>query len=617
MAFPTTPEETLKYFLFKVMSEEDATRFMSLKEVLAACEAQEPKWQAVYALTVHFHVIGRFSDLAEFTYQQECQITQEQVNQIVSKFLDSFSKAKEQHGLFLIILLYSQYVFCLKKGEEKEKINLINPVIEFEISQQGYPFVGYGKLLAANMLIPILVKEGDYKDAVGAMTKVAECLPTEDVFTQLDQLVDNRLIQLEGIPVGQYTELGHLEVPYSDSMNEDSPENELANFLDSVAHICELCKNIVEEETKTNTLASYSLEKLNKTTVQYWAWKLGCIVGYLVLKDKFVRNNLHDMCAWGYNTWPNGTVIASLLVNDISNRDRKVILDRLFAMWLFHSTSKDENLHLTNASPTNDLFWAMRIGFAEAMQGRAVAIVPQISLTVKEPQIGTALTYADLRQLKDHETLNTKLDTVLEVLKLLPDRDAEQYKAMFAWPQDMEPFLQENLTANTFASLPKPVQELLKDAEAYYRSKNRPWAPNMSLSIAIEGTFNEFFLTDLNKHYGQKWVNQHFSSYNTQLSKWGSYFCKLCSKALKSGEPNITSFLLTQYRYMDFKKLHELGNTMVKEAATKKNLIGHFNYQDKLLAFLELRELTIVSKHRPSIIKQMVELFGGKKDDTR
>ncbi len=203
MAFPTSPEETLKYFLFKVMSEEDATRFMSLKEVLAVCEEQEPKWQAVYALCVHFYVTNRHRNNMEFQdyiNQQVAEINNIENPMAILNNVTPKLSGHESYWSLLFWLYLGQ--FGIFTNQEKESEEFLKDAISKEMDSKRYPFIGYGKLMAANALIPILMKESNYEVAVGAMIKVAECLPREDVFSQLDELTSDWLAFCESIPGG-------------------------------------------------------------------------------------------------------------------------------------------------------------------------------------------------------------------------------------------------------------------------------------------------------------------------------------------------------------------------------------------------------------------------------
>ncbi|MDO8636010.1 MAG: hypothetical protein Q7R34_07165, partial [Dehalococcoidia bacterium] len=687
MAFPTTPEETLKYYLFKVMSEEDATRFMSLKEVLAACEEEKPKWQAVYALSVHLHVLGisqarpEFRDYVEkrMVELESCIELHREITRILPTSLkDAVDKAvatmdsmnlasiycawaslitegkldreKERLLQFLIPLcraidraikpfrdemrrylagikdtkkldtieplrdkiskdefqyepwwqfLYSlldeqssafSRVFGLNKSDTSDAgIQLQKEIISDEIDAERYPFVGYAKLMAANTLIPILLKQNDYEAAIGAMTKVVECLPTEEVFLKLEELVDKWLNFCETSPL-------------------ETDEFQWVGLIDRVSTIAEIAREMPDESID-RCFEAKSLAAADKYSEDFWAWKFGYIVGRLALavhltlqKGEIPLGVYYQDIARG--DWLNGYVVASLLFGCDPAAN-------YFPMWL----PARGHQCLTEVAPTNGLYWAMRVGFADAVRGKSLAIVLPVPLALKEPQIGTVLTYADLRQLKDHETLNTKWDTLSKQIELLPALVAEQHKAMFAWPQDMEPLLQEALTVSIFASLPLPVRELLKDSEAYYRSKNRPWGPNMALPQAVEETLNYFFIAPLTRYYGEKWVQTNFVGYRTQASKWGAYFLRLCSdrRCRKSTMPDITPFFSKHVPSLDYNMLFVLGQSL-KEAAERKNILGHSGNSDKYRAFIELRELAIVSKKRPSVLQQIVELFGNKRD---
>ncbi len=639
MAFPNTPEETLKYFLFKVMSEEDATRFMSLKEVLAACEEAGPKWQAIYSLSVYLYVIGYFKDTAKLGTYIDQPITKIEDNKYIGQILGSLFKNKEPEepwSLFLGMLMYGQFFFSIENmNQSKAVLKLVTddiflqsyrtqaPIecpasnttcpmgfVEESINTQAYPFINYGKLLSGLTLSNIFLKEGNHKAAIEAMAKVAECLPTEDVFSQLANLIDICLHRCENIQVELYSN------PETCEFSKDSPEELWAALFDSLSAIAALCPVYDLDVVPYSCNQKSSLADMNKAAKDYWAWKFGYIAGQLA-RIPHASEFVYYAAANGFDEYrPYAVTVQSLLDGNYH--------ENAFGIWLgLAGQGRDElDMDLSAASPASQTYWAMRVGFADSMREKSVAAVQQSPSSIEKlDQIQTAVESSGLRLVrheqnttKEHETLNTKLDTFLEVLKLLPDQAAEQYKAMISWPQDMEPLLQEALTAVTFASLPSPVQESLKDAEAYYRSKYRPWAPNMALPQAIEETLNLFFITSLTRYYGEKWVQANFAGYRTQASKWGAYFLRLCSdrRCSKPTQPDITPFFGKRFPSLDYDALSILGQSLM-EAAERKNVLGHFGNKDKNRAFLELRELAIVSKDHPSIIKQMVELFGNIK----
>lgn len=608
MAFPTTPEETLKYYLFKVMSEEDATRFMSFKEALPACEAQEPKWQAVYALCVHLHVIGRFSDLAEFTYQQECQITQEQVNQTVRKFLDSFSKSKEQHGLFLILLLYSQYVFCLKKEDEQAKIDLIKQVIEFEISTEGYPFVGYGKLLAANMLIPILMKESNHKTAVEAMAKVAECLPNKEVFEQISELVGSWLRQCEAIPLHEYT-----RQPGEMIGNCPKVEGRLVDLLDAVANVVEICPmRLGDDDVERLLVEESSLEKAPKESAEYWTWELGYVLGRLSNIDVVVRRNLLDLCAWG-DIGQNANVVASLLFNYEGSRNWKHANDVMRGMALFRSAGQDSPaINLQDVPPTNPLYWAMRIGFADGIREKIVAIVPQSSPIQKLEKIETITSSAFQWQIKGFEEMRVLLQGMTD--RLPPS------------PEDIETYLLETLD-DTFDRLPLPVRDHLKQAELDFKSGIHQSNARVEFVKTVEAALDCLFTSPLRSYYKQYKLGWPFTESlpnetNPEygIRKWGEQFCKLAQPMSQQlgniNQPGINRFLKDHYPNLNYCELEGLGKSL-QDVQKLRGGSAHYQSQfplnKEIEQLKELRKMVLGLEGHPSIIKQMVELFGNKR----
>lgn len=605
MAFPTAPQETLKYFLFKVMSEEDATRFMSLKEVLAACEEENPKWQAVYALSVHLHAIGRFRQTAEFsnylTQQKFTEIHHGLYSEALSRSTDRYlGKEPWMHWLWELLitqLAYSEY-------KSTDVMEMFASVLSHDVNAQGRPFVAYGKLMAGNTLMPLYLVEANYKAAVEAMTKVAECLPTEDVFTQLDQLVDHWVFQCENIPVQEYS----IE---QDKMNGHCPEVEgrLVDLLDSVASAVGTCHNSLGDEEVSQLLLAtdLGLGKAGKTSSEYWAWKFGHVLGRLSHRDRIVHQNLLALCCWG-DIGNNAPAIASLLLSREVSTDWQQAHEYMRGMAMFRSSAEHgTNVDLSNVSPTSRLYWAMRIGFADAMLEKTVAVVLQAPLTVKDLQIGTTLTYADLTQLEILNQIKKKLDRLPPSL------------------EEIETYLLETLD-DTFDGLPLQVRDHLKQAELDFRNGTRQSNAKVEFVKTVEAALDCLFVSPIRSYYKQsklEWPFTELLPNGTKpeygIRKWGEHFCKLAQPISQQlgniNQPGITRFLKENYPDLNYCELEGLGKSL-QDVQKLRGSSGHYQSQfplNKEIAQLkELRNMVLGLNGGPSIIKQMVELFGGK-----
>lgn len=632
MISPPSPEEILEKFLFKVMSEEEATRFSNLKEVLVACEEAEPKWQAVYALSVHLFLIAHLSPTAEFngyTEQQRAQISDSKyISDIWKRSWESKKIDIDGAPFFLASLMLGQ--FCCWKGQEDQREDQMDAgkgflKLAMTTSEEGkgHPFVAYGRLLAANTLKPIFLKEANHKAAVEAMTKVAEGLPTEEIFSQLDELADIWLHHCESIPVEQYTEYTDIYLMFEKYIPEGSAEAQWVDLLDRVASIatiaeeltkeasqrCREVSSIQTEEASQRCLESQSLREA-KNSEDFWAWKFGYIVGRLTTRVS--KEILMDMCnprLMGHGDWPIGAVAASLIAGCASDK-----WDYYWTMWICRSG--DSGLDLTDVSPTSGLYWAMRMGFDEAIRREATAAVSPIPSIKKVEDIVTS---SAIRHIRHDEITTKKFDEMGETLGSVPPLLNEILRRLGSLPpspEEIRQWLEDSLSPEIFTRLPLEVQDYLVKAERAFQGKTNLADSKLDFVRAVEAMLDSFFIHPMQHYYGKH--GKQWPYKNMGLRDWGELFCKVARtytqfSNVNLDEPNIHLFFKKFCPKADNKKLTELGEAL-QEVQRLRSGSAHFQHHTEFMLQKEeqqlegLREMVLGLKG-PSVIRQMFELF--------
>ena len=223
--------------------------------------------------------------------------------------------------------------------------------------------VSFAKMLLSWEIAPRLANKGNHSRGIHLLTEAAREFPFVITLRYIGALVDALMERcMKANDLGQWVDL-----------------------IDSIANIVSICKN--EEEIEQ---LDPSPSKCEVTSSNYWAWKFGNIVGKLYIYEKTdIIGPLMEDYYPSLTEWKNGLAFVSLW----SECDEKRVWEiaRIFYHEMWERTSSYEGAALFEEGAESGLFWAMRIGLADAFlehrmsaEKFASTIQPQVLTDISE-----------------------------------------------------------------------------------------------------------------------------------------------------------------------------------------------------------------------------------------
>lgn len=194
-------------------------------------------------------------------------------------------------------------------------------------------------------------------------------------------------------------------------------------------------------------------------------------------------------------------------------------------------------------------------------------------------------------------------------------------------PEEVEKSLQDALTAEIFHSLPFDVVEHLIEAETYFNSRTEKSKSKLGLTVALELLLDNLFIEPVQSYYKNhrlQWDFRNHRGYpltSHDLLDCGKLFCKLAGPQFQATKnvnvPGISQFLKEHCRAFNITHLNELGE-LLQKAQLQRGASSHgqreYLLEKERRQLEELRQMILGLNGRPSIIRQMVELFGTERD---
>ncbi len=389
-----------------------------------------------------------------------------------------------------------------------------------------------------------------------------------------------------------------------------SPQKQWAEFLDSVSAIAGLCPVGDWDVIPDSCVNKSSLRDINRDLKDFWAWKFGYVAGKLARIPVAVESVGWSACTGVDDYRPYAAIVQSVLD---SNPDGSY---SSFSTWLgLAGQGRDEpDMDLSTASPAGQTYWAMRVGFADGMLNKAVAIVPLTGSVEKD-----ILSSIGVRQVKHDLIMNEKLDEMIQNQRILMARSQPSL-------EEIETYLLETLN-DTFDRLQLQVRDHLKQAELDFKSGIRQSNARVEFVKTVEAALDCLFISHLRSYYQQcklGWPFMAPSSIGTKneygIRQWGEHFCKLAQPMSQQlgniNQPGINRFLKENYPKLNYCELEGLGKSLQDVQKLRGGSAHHqneFPLNKEIEQLKELRKLVLGLGGRPSIIKQIVELFGKQK----
>jgi len=282
---------------------------------------------------------------------------------------------------------------------------------------------------------------------------------------------------------------------------------EWVNLFDRAAGITEICG----EADASGVLPS----DCRVTSPQFLAWKFGQLVARFAIRNALYLGDTKQLLPNGYpgdgtvvdsvlwecgSGWGNGTVVSSLLCEYDERRNWQILRQHYVSMW--ESSSRYQWLSLCEAGTWTDLYWAVRIGFADKMSEtteKGVFVRAQSEPLPINRDIGMTkdiITTVALRQLKEQQDLGK----ILELLQELIERQPPSI-------QEVLSFLEQQLRS-VWQKLPPDVADKLLEAEQIYKSGTRLTFATISFAQAVETCFRYYFVNPFANYMKEEGVEE-------------------------------------------------------------------------------------------------------------
>jgi len=645
------PEAVFLEFLKQLMGEDGLT-FLNLDNAITAVKQAQTSWQApfaigLWALPLLYQHDTDSPDKHEFLYRFPPNIDIQNKEKILSSVLLVFGLSSQIHSnsydkeyskLIDLCLeaLESQYnsltpsemsdenlhllfhvrfalgVLLLLKGDEERATKILREMVSTKTRKRGqtwssegleYLDIGETKLFAAIVLQGYYAERHDYNMGLYLLSEAVASSHigyySKNLLAFVPSLLESFADKCErGNDFGEWFE-GWVDL------------------FDRAAAIIEICG-----EADTNG-DSPSICTVNSP--QFLSWKYGQLVARFAIRYSAEWDESEQLLPTGYSgeDWGNGTIVASLLCEYEEHRDWQNLRQQCVSMW--ESSSRYQWLSLCQAGTWTDLYWAVRIGFAEKMLEitKQRALVP--SQTPQSPVISDIEITRDIastiaiRQMKELHELG-KLDELLSSLQVALDERLPSSKA------DIHDQLQKKLSS-VWDKIPAKVMSSLVKAERYYKTEvdddqAKGWF-NRAVEASIHYCLRDPFVSFRQKR-GFKKTNIAFAprgqnqpAYSKGVNKLSLFEWSLTIDMTIAPINNrstlelidLKRFLKEYFGDLPVSALKQLHRSLQDFCLRKDSQHDHpSRYEEEIQELKQMRDLAL-GINRPSIITQIFQLF--------
>lgn len=489
------------------MTEEEVEQFSNLTEAITYIKQAQPCWQAPYSVGVHaawLHIAGTDADKAV------CQNLVGLALEPMEALLETLTPKAAAEGLSLQVRLlagrasedslrmlfqvrFALGFLLLANGKREHAIDIFskmaatkpswNPYTGHLVDGPGFirqtKDISWAIWLTATLMQTVYEEDGDYKEALDLITGAWAFNPelSEIFTTKVPVLLDYWAAECEREDATTAYDFPTLE------------------WLDLFAEAAELL-SVCQEADTAGALPS----DCKHESAQFLAWKFGQIAGKVVAPDnRWHEDPFHNFRQFlfltttrdeesnlqrGYEKTDQALrAVLSLLSEYELHRDWQKARQRYVSMWARSLTY--QGMPLSEVGPETDLYWAMRIGFADKVLELTKQLVP-VGLPPNMPE--TAATRMPL----SIEKLVYMLDQ--KVIPTLGRIEQQQ-----PGPQKVVALLEQQM-GGIWEKLPPDVADALVDAEQGYLEGTRTLGATWSFHRAVELFFRCYFVNPL-VHY--------------------------------------------------------------------------------------------------------------------
>jgi hypothetical protein len=659
------PHDQLLEFL-KLLMGEDGLTFLNLDNAITAVKQAQLFWQApfaigLWALPLLYHFETDSQGKHEFLYRfpkdidsqnkemlltsvsmvfgLSFQIHPKNKGELVSDLVDSALEALEsrhnslsaevpgyvltdQQTHMLFHIRFALGILLLVKGDTERAKLILREMAATKTKRRGptwspegldYLDVGETKALAVTVLHGFYAERQDYNMALYLLTEA---------------LASNAL--------GFYSEsllvfTQSLLVSFAEKCERENDFGDWVDLFDRATKITEICG----EADVSGELPSSCKE----TSPQFMAWKFGQIVARFAIRNrsslgdskKIVPNGHQDHGAGensmlgfeygGYGgDWLNGTAVASLLLEYNEHRNWQILRQQYVSMW--EALPRYQWLSLCEVGTQTDLYWGMRIGFADQM------LTTTEKMSVIQHQTEPSTIVRDIQTTKDIASTialrqvkqQVDSDKMFELLQKLIERQPPTQ-------QEIKHQLQQRLSS-VWSKLPAIVVDNLIEAEKYNKTgvntgEAKGWfhkAVEASLQCCVVEPLVSFIQKRNNKTIAipfppPRGAEPKNSGALRKLSlwEWSIVFEVLSMPVDKSlaslGAEDIRRFMKENFGELPLPALRELSGTLRDFCQRKDSQHQHVpRYEEEIQELEQMRELALGIR-RPSVITQIFQLF--------
>lgn len=619
-------EDTIKNFLSLLMNGDDIATFSNLDHAITIVKEAQPCWQAPASIGVHAAVFHLAETDAEATLLQDLigralAPLETLLESLAPKAGEKALGEERAHLLF-----HSRFglgFLLLASGDEERAKTVLHQMAATRLPMRGVEVragpgiirltrdITRGKLLAALFMQGVYKRKEDYGEALYLITEAVACNPLSPVLPALTEqapaLLDHWAERCEE----------------EDASTEyDSPT---LGWLDLFAEAAEIL-SVCQEADSSGALPN----ECKGEAAQFLAWKFGQIAGEFATHGRwrdgpfgastqFIREDWR-VIGEEFNLLREGekvsralNVVAALLCEYEPNRVWEKIREHYILMW--NTSYTYQGTSLSELTPESDLYWAMRIGFADKMLeaqqhriiGAPVSILPTIHSIEGVKDILSAIA---LRELKLQQSLD-------EIIERQPSSKRE-----------IGQFLEQQLNS-IWVELPAKVIDTLVKAESYYKTEVNNDDAKVYFAKAVEAALNHRFVTPLIDYMQKRCWKQievcflqgretrsGEALHKLSLLEWAEIFGIISTPRVKGladlAMPQLLEFMKQHYRWQRLPDLHPLAQSL-QRIQTYRGGSAHYQeassrYEREVWKLEEMRKL-VLGIGQTSVIGQIFKVF--------
>lgn len=619
--------ESVKTSLSFFMGEEETERFLDLSYPLTLLKRGQTSWQALVSIGVHIANLYSFGK-AEAEKAILKDITDYSLEPLEASIESLTPKSGEQAAIEnerARLLFHNRFALgflMLAKGKKDYAKKILHEMAATKLSVRGNEFrsgpgivnwtrdIAQGKWLSAFYLMAEYRRQEDYQELLFLMTEAAAC-----------NSPDTDMVYFASVPLDLWVARCEKE---DDSRELDFPDMNWLDVFAAAADILSVC----QKSDSSNVLPN----ECKKESPQFLAWKFGQIVGRFAYNDirwredplvklsdikDFISDQYEDEPF--YKMWHIMGVVATFLSEYDLKRDWRKLREHYIEMWKGAYTYRGTSL--SEISPESDLYWAMRIGFAD----KILELMQQVETKVQvQPALPNLLRDVEsIKEIVSAMALHQRVDHE-RIIKRLPESTKEIQCEL------------EGKLGSVWRELPSKVVNPLVKAEKYYRTGVNDDDAKVWFNKSVEASLNFYMvrplLSFLQKR-GHEEINICLPSpsglregrpYQKRIGKlalweWGAVLETLINPSGKTlsdlGNSKFREFMKTHLggsRFPDFRSLSESLRTI----SSLKGSSSHYKdadsrYESEKSGLERMRNL-VLGINGPSVIVQIFQLLKAK-----